>query len=343
MAPTRRSITCSSRNRLLKKWLESRWYSSRPAPWWLRPLAALYGWIAARRRRRLAAHAARLPVPVIVVGNISVGGTGKTPFVIWLVEQLREWGFSPGIISRGYGGHAPQYPLEVDAQTDVRHSGDEPLLMAQRLRVPVVAAPDRVAAARALLARHESVNVLVADDGLQHYRLARDLEFCVIDADRGFGNGALLPAGPLRESPSRLHEVDGVIVNGGGWRDAGEAHADMMLGMTTVMSFGGRAQPLMAYAGQRVHAVAGIGHPERFFEQLHSFGIKVIPHAFADHHAYRLSDLQFGDSLPLLMTEKDAVKCRGFAQRHWVYVPVTAQIDAGGVELVRKLCEGLKG
>ncbi|MGH8506264.1 MAG: tetraacyldisaccharide 4'-kinase [Stenotrophobium sp.] len=326
----------------MKKWLESRWYSDRPAPWLLRPLAVVYGWIAARRRKRLTATAAKLSVPVIVVGNISVGGTGKTPFVIWLVEQLRSNGFKPGIVSRGYGGRAPEYPYEVTEHTDAAVSGDEPLLLAQRLQVPVVVAPDRLAAARELLARHEAVDVLVADDGLQHYRLARDLEFCVVDAARGLGNGALLPAGPLRESPARLHEVDGVIVNGGGWRGAGRAHADMTLAMTTVISFGGRAQPLSAYVGQRVHAVAGIGRPERFFEQLHSFGIKVIPHAFADHHVYTLADLQFGDSLPLLMTEKDAVKCRGFAQRHWIYVPVTAQLDANGAALVRKLCEGLR-
>ncbi|MGH8461116.1 MAG: tetraacyldisaccharide 4'-kinase [Stenotrophobium sp.] len=307
----------------------------------LRPLAALYGLIAAWRRRRLSAAAAKLPVPVIMVGNISVGGTGKTPFVIWLVEQLREWGFSPGIVSRGYGGHAPEYPYEVTADADVALCGDEPLLMARRLGVPVMVAPDRVAAAHELLAHHH-VDVVVADDGLQHYRLARDLEFCVVDAARGLGNGALLPAGPLREPPARLREVDCTIVNGGGWRDAGRAHADMMLAMTTVMSFGGRAQALSAYVGQRVHAVAGIGRPARFFEQLRSFGIEVIPHAFADHHAYTLADLQFGDTLPLLMTEKDAVKCRGFAQRHWVYVPVTAQLDANGTALVRKLCEGLR-
>lgn len=336
-----RCIACNLRNRLLKSWLESRWYSKRPAPWLLRPLAALYGWIARRRRKRLTAIAVKLSVPVIVVGNISVGGTGKTPFVIWLVERLREWGFSPGIISRGYGGQAPHYPFEVDAHSDAKHSGDEPLLLAQRLGVPVVVAPDRVAAARELLNSHQ-VDVLVADDGLQHYRLARDLEFCVVDAARGLGNRALLPAGPLRESPTRLTEVDCVIVNGGGWREQDGRYADMTLGMTHAVSFEQQTVALSSFAGQRVHVVAGIGRPQRFFEQLQSLGIEVIPHAFADHHRYTLAELQFDDKLPLLMTEKDAVKCRDFAQPHWRYVPVTAQLDANAAALVRKSCEELR-
>ncbi|MGH8541748.1 MAG: tetraacyldisaccharide 4'-kinase, partial [Stenotrophobium sp.] len=304
-----RCTACSSRKKLLKKWLESRWYSARPAPWWLRPFAALYGFIASARRRRLSAQAQPLSVPVIVVGNISLGGTGKTPFVIWLVESLRAWGFRPGVISRGYGGHAPQYPLEVTPETAAALCGDEPLLMAQRLGVPLAVAPDRVAAAKFLLQRH-AIDILVADDGLQHYRLPRDLEICVVDGARGLGNGALLPAGPLREAPSRLREVGLVVVNGGGWRRAAIPHADMMLRMDMAVSFSGGKKPLQDFAGQRVHAVAGIGNPERFFAQLRGQGIEVVPLAFADHHAYAAGDLDFGDQLPVLMTEKDAVKCR---------------------------------
>jgi tetraacyldisaccharide 4'-kinase len=327
----------------LKSWLESRWYSNRPAPLWLLPLAWLYGLIAKGRRARLsrAAQAQRLPLPVIVVGNISVGGTGKTPFVIWLVEQLREWGFTPGVISRGYGGHAPAYPFEVDAQTDASASGDEPTLMARRLRCPLVVAPDRLAAARFLLQRHK-VDVLVADDGLQHYRLPRDLEICVVDGHRGLGNGALLPAGPLREPPVRLREVGLVVVNGGHWHGNALASADMQLLVDDAVSFGGERRALDTFKGSRVHAVAGIGNPERFFAQLRLLGLEVIAHPFPDHHHFSAADLAFTDGLPVLMTEKDAVKCSAFAQaRHW-FVPVSAVLRAEDAAHVRKLCERLR-
>jgi tetraacyldisaccharide 4'-kinase len=336
-----RSTACSSKKTPLKSWLESRWYSDRPPPLWLLPLAWLYGLITKFRRARLTRQAQRLPVPVIVVGNISVGGTGKTPLVIWLVEQLRDWGYTPGVISRGYGGHSPAYPLEVEAQTDAAVSGDEPLLMARRLRCPLVVAPDRLAAARFLLQRHK-VDVLVADDGLQHYRLPRDLEICVVDGQRGLGNGALLPAGPLRESSARLREVGLVVVNGGQWRGEAQTHADMRLRIVNAVSFNGEQRVLESFKGESVHAVAGIGHPERFFAQLRAFGLEVIAHPFPDHHRFSTADLDFADELPVLMTEKDAVKCAAFAQsRHW-FVPVTASLHADDTAHVRKLCERLR-
>lgn len=328
-----------------QRWLEERWYSAQPAPWILRPLAAAYAGITVDRRQKLsrAAQAHRLPVPVIVVGNISVGGTGKTPFVIWLVEQLRLWGFKPGIVSRGYGGHAPTYPCNVTAGTDAAHCGDEPLLLAQRLGCPLMVAPDRLAAARALIEQH-AVDVIVTDDGLQHYALPRDLEICLVDGARGLGNGALLPAGPLREPPSRLREVNLVVVNGGGWRGVAATYADMSLHMAQALSLLNPhlRKPLSAFSGQRVHALAGIGNPARFFAQLKTFGIEVIPHAFPDHHAYALTDISFGDDLPVLMTEKDAVKCRAWASpQHWS-VPVNAELGVADSALVRKLCEALK-
>lgn len=328
-----------------QRWLERRWYSAQPAPRLLRLLASVYAGIAAGRRQKFdqLAQQQHLSVPVIVVGNISVGGTGKTPFVIWLVEQLRQWGFKPGIISRGYGGQAPAYPFNVTADTDVAHCGDEPLLLAQRLGCPLMVAPDRLAAARALIGQHV-VDVIVADDGLQHYTLPRDLEICLVDGARGLGNGALLPAGPLREPPSRLLEVDLIVVNGGGWRDVAALCADMSLRMDRAISLLEPTQrrPLSAFAGQRVHAVAGIGNPERFFGQLQSFGIDVVPHAFPDHHLYSAADISFGDNLPVLMTEKDAVKCRVLATaQHWS-VPVNAELGTADGALVRKLCEALK-
>jgi tetraacyldisaccharide 4'-kinase len=280
-------------------------------------------------------------VPVIVVGNITLGGTGKTPFVLWLVQRLIVQGWRPGVISRGYGGRAPQYPLRVSATTDPAWSGDEPALIARRLEVPVAVAPDRVAAARLLLDAGE-VDILVTDDGLQHYRLARDYEICVVDGSRGLGNGALLPAGPLREPPSRLREVSLVVVNGGGWSVEGVPSLEMQLRTTQARSLtGAEPRPLSAFAGQRVNAVAGIGNPERFFASLRAAGIEPLPHPFPDHHHYSAMDLCFEGGLPLLMTEKDAVKCGKLAQpNHW-YVPAEAVISDSGAALVQQLLDRL--
>jgi tetraacyldisaccharide 4'-kinase len=325
----------------MKQWLQRRWYSQQPPPLLLQPLAAIYGSISQLRRRHLEAHRIALPLPIVVVGNISIGGTGKTPFVIWLVEQLRVWGLRPGVISRGYGGRAPQYPLRVDAATDPQFCGDEPLLIALRTGAPVVVDPDRVAAARMLIASGE-VDVLIADDGLQHYRLPRQIEFCVVDGARGLGNRALLPAGPLRERPARLREVDRVIVNGAGF-DAGAASLRFDLRIDNARSLSGDAQRALAdFSGTEVHAVAGIGNPERFFASLESAGLRLRRHAFADHHRYRVEDLAFGDELPVLMTEKDAVKCRAFARPGWWSLPVTAVLSPEHERRVRESCSVLK-
>jgi tetraacyldisaccharide 4'-kinase len=325
----------------MKAWLQRRWYSQQPPPLLLQPLAALYGAIAQSRRHKLEATRAPLAVPVIIVGNISIGGTGKTPLVIWLVERLREWGFRPGVISRGYGGRAGHYPLRVSADTDAALCGDEPLLIALRTGVPLAVDPDRVAAAQLLIAGGE-VDVLIADDGLQHYRLSRQLEFCVVDGARGLGNGALLPAGPLREAPSRLRDVDLVIVNGAGF-DAGansvrfDLQADRLRNLLD-----GSQRALADFAGQAVHAVAGIGNPERFFVSLEAAGLRVQRHVFDDHHRYRREELEFGDELPLLMTEKDAVKCRAFAQGRWWALPVSAALSPADAARVRESCAALK-
>ena len=324
----------------MRAWLERRWYAKAPPPLALRPLSALYGALAALHRRRSVAQ--RLGVPVIVVGNLSVGGTGKTPFTIWLVERLRAWGFRPGVISRGYGGRAPHYPYRVPAQGGCAEiCGDEPLLIARRTGVPVMLDADRVAAARALAASGE-VDVLVADDGLQHHRLARDLEICVIDGVRGFGNGALLPAGPLRESPQRLHAIPLVVVNGGTFGLDHPGRVDMRLEPGDAHALaGGAVRPLASFAGQSVHAVAGIGHPERFFRVLRGQGMQVIAHAFADHHAFTARDLEFGDERPVLMTDKDAIKCDAYARAHHYRVPVRAVIDPAGEARVQQCCDAL--
>lgn len=321
----------------VRDWLQRRWYSNAPPPGWLQPLSSLFGALARARRRRLQPQAA--PVPVIVVGNLAVGGTGKTPFVIWLVELLRDMGFRPGVISRGYGGRAPRYPWRVSARTPVAEAGDEPLLIALRTAAPVMVGADRVAAAQTLAAQSD-IDILVSDDGLQHYRLDRALEVCVIDGRRGLGNGALLPAGPLREPPSRLLEVDLLVINGEGFETDHPAQVRMELRASEAQSLsGGPPVHLDRLRGQRVHAIAGIGHPARFFDSLRARGAEVIEHPFPDHHAYTAQDVQFLDGLMVLMTEKDAVKCRAFVGPLHYAVPVSAHVDPDATARVRALVQ----
>jgi tetraacyldisaccharide 4'-kinase len=306
----------------LRQWLESAWYRQRP-PLLLRPFAWLYGALIAVRRWAYRAGVARsggAGVPVLVVGNISVGGTGKTPLVLWLVEQLQLMGWRAGIVSRGYGAaRRSRVPLLVSGQADARIVGDESLLLARRADCPVCICTDRLAAARHLAER--GCQVIVADDGLQHLALRRDLQIAVIDGARMFGNGALLPAGPLREPAWRLAQMDAVICNGPP-RDPtahGEIHITMHLRPQQFLRLTDAAATSPGqWRGQAVHAVAGIGHPARFFATLRELGLKPLEHAFADHHAYRAADLAFDDALPIVMTEKDAVKCAAFAtDRMW--------------------------
>jgi tetraacyldisaccharide 4'-kinase len=329
------------------------WYrAARPPLLW----RALAGVFAAAVRVRRAAYARgwlrvhRLGKPVVVVGNLTVGGSGKTPLVIWLAAQLRAAGLAPGIVLRGYGGTAARggTPLLVQPDSDPASVGDEALLLRRRTGESVAIGRDRAAAARLLLA--QGVDIIIADDGLQHLALARDFEIAVVDGERGFGNGYLLPAGPLRERPVRLAEVDAVVVNGQGsyWRQvtatAGAAAAAaprlvlpaaglrpfaMRVSGDRLMALDGRAtMPLSQLAGRRVHAAAAIGNPERFFSQLRAAQIEVIGHAFGDHHRFRSGELAFGDGLPLLMTEKDAVKCTQLGLADAWYLPVSASFDA---------------
>ncbi len=303
--------------------LESAWYGNGRVPWWTWPLAALYGVVVRLRGwlyRSGALRSVRLPVPVIVIGNLSVGGTGKTPLAIAVVASLRARGYRPGVVSRGYGGNQRE-PCLLGEAPDPARVGDEPCLI-HAGGVPVAVGRDRPAAARLLL--DTGCNVLVADDGLQHYRLKRDLEICVIDGVRRFGNRQLLPAGPLREPLERLTRVDFRVCNGGA-AEAGE-YPMQLRGGDVIALTDGRKQALIDFSGQRVHAVAAIGNPRRFFDSLRAVGIEVVEHAFADHHAFTAAELDFNDGLPLLMTDKDAVKCRRFAQPHWWRVPVHAEL-----------------
>jgi tetraacyldisaccharide 4'-kinase len=305
--------------------LQKGWYGEGRLPWWCRPLAGLYGLIVTIRRglyRMGWLRAVRLSCPVIVVGNLTVGGTGKTPLTLALVEALRQRGHRPGVVSRGYGG-TQREPMLLGHAPDPAEVGDEPALI-RRAGAPVAIGHDRSAAAQLLI--DAGCNVLIADDGLQHYRLARDIELCVIDGERRFGNGKLLPAGPLREPLRRIDEVDFRICNGG---RAGVGEIPMQLrGRSVRAVLDGHEQSLDDFRDVRVHAVAAIGHPQRFFASLAGQGIEAIPHPFADHHAFTPADLAFGDGLPVLMTEKDAVKCMAFAQPHWWSVPVKAELPA---------------
>ncbi|MBD3825969.1 tetraacyldisaccharide 4'-kinase [Stenotrophomonas sp.] len=315
----------------------SYWYDGSPVPLPARLLAPLYGGaIALRRmlyrRRWLKRHS--LPVPVIVVGNVTAGGTGKTPLTIVLVNRLREAGWKPGVASRGYGRDEAATPRWVDAATPTALGGDEPVLIAWKTGVPVRVDADRVAAGRALV--EAGCDVIVCDDGLQHYRLARDIEIEVVDAQRRYGNGRLIPAGPLREPASRARDCDFRVVNMGQASNGADAlpasgfgEWPMQLHIDHAQPLqGGRARTLAHFRGQRVHAVAGIAHPQRFFDMLRAQGIGVVPHAFADHHAYQPSDLRFGSELPVLMTEKDAVKCKAFANEWHFAVPLSAELPA---------------
>jgi tetraacyldisaccharide 4'-kinase len=328
----------------LRAWLLRIWYGSATAPWYLRPLAALFGVVARLRRRRQQGRARerRLHAPVVVVGNIAVGGTGKTPFVIWLVERLREWGWKPGVISRGYGGKATRWPQQVKPETDPALVGDEPVLIARRAGCPVFVGPDRALAAERLLA-NGGVDIVVSDDGLQHYRLWRELEIAVVDASRGLGNGRLLPAGPLREPAARLGEVGLVVANGSGWSaPAGRQVTMKLCAQQAVALDGAGTQPIEAFAGRTVHAVAGIGNPARFFSMLSQQNIRLIVHPFPDHHPFTPADLDFGDDLPVLMTEKDGVKCRAFARPGQWVVPVEARLEPAHVALVQELTQALR-
>ncbi len=284
----------------------------------------------------------RLPVPVIVVGNISVGGTGKTPLVLWLANRLHESGFRPGIVSLGYGG-TNKLPLAVLANSEATVCGDEPVLLARHGNCPVWIGRDRVAAARALLDANPICNVIISDDGLQHYRLARDAEIAVIDGARGLGNGLLLPAGPLRELPSRLNEVDAVVVRGPTGQVSSQ-HYTMTLAPIGLRNLNdiNRCVDARHFKDLRVHAVAGIGNPQQFFDTLTQMGIAHTPHTFGDHHAFVAPDVAFDDCDAVVMTEKDAVKCERYAADNQWALQVDAYVDKGDA-LASVVLERIRG
>ncbi len=309
------------------------WYGKHWASLALLPLSLVYCTVVLLRRfayRVGLLRSKRLPVPVIVVGNVTLGGSGKTPLVAWLTEYLRAQGMRPGLVSRGYGGKAKRWPQPVLADSDTEQVGDEPVLLVRRTGAPMWVGPDRVAAARALLAA-EDCDVIISDDGMQHYALARDVEIAVVDGARRLGNGWCLPAGPLREPAARLADVDMVVAKGLA-RD-GEYGMLARLGAARYVADPGQSRALQSFTG-RPHAIAGIAHPDGFFGALSEAGLQFQRHAFADHHNYQWQDLDFDDDEAVLMTEKDAVKCRRFGNpSHW-YVPLEVEPVPGFGEAV---------
>ncbi|MBC7192103.1 tetraacyldisaccharide 4'-kinase [Marinobacter sp.] len=324
--------------------VERLWYQRKRPLWPLWPLAWLYRAIAGRRRRQFLSHPPdSLPLPVLVVGNITAGGTGKSPLTASLVTHLREQGWRPVIITRGYGGRSDHYPLEVGSHTPVEETGDEPLMLSRMTGCPVVVDPDRQQAARYAIAR-DLGNILVCDDGLQHYRLPRDLEIAVIDGARCLGNGAPIPVGPLREPPERLSEVDLVVINGDTEACSGlpvvsdHCFAMELLPCALRRLDSGEIVPLSELKGCRVRAVAGIGNPGRFFRTLAELGANVQPRALSDHHRFRREDFAVAGDETLVITAKDAVKCRDIAPGGTLVLEVRAQLQTGFTDLLdRKL------
>jgi tetraacyldisaccharide 4'-kinase len=310
---------------LSTSFIHRHWYRRSWVSVLLLPAAIAFGAAVALRRaayRLGVLRSTRVGVPVVVVGNVIVGGTGKTPLVLWLAAELARRGWCPGIVSRGHGG-AVEDVRPVPPAGDPAVFGDEPVLLAERSGAPVWIGRDRAAAARALLAAHPECDAIICDDGLQHYALGRDFEIAVRDA-RGAGNGLLLPAGPLRES--RTRRVDAWVVNGA---DAGPGEYAMRLAPAGFRRVDPRQSevPASALAGKRLHAIAGIGNPARFFDQLRALGLDAVPHPFPDHHPYRAGDLDFPECDFVVMTEKDAVKCRTFGRPDLVALRVDAEVD----------------
>ena len=330
----------------LESWLNAIWYGERKPPAWLQVLVPLYraGFLLDRKWKTSRRPAALIGRPILVVGNLTVGGSGKTPLVIRLCRMLQQAGLQTGVVSRGYG-RKHRGLVEVGSNSLAADVGDEPLVIARRTGVPVVVAADRCAAAQSLFDR--GVDIVIADDGLQHHRLPRTVEICVIDGEREFGNGRQLPAGPLREPLSRLRHIDFVVINGNEQQAQGvERAVRMHLVPGLLYALAGTATwRLSQFTGCRVNAVAGIANPARFFQTLQHAGLQVLPHVFPDHHAFVAEDFAaLGRDLPIIMTEKDAVKCRTMKLENAWYLAVEASLPSDWeIELLARIERNLTG
>ena len=316
------------------------WYEPSPLGALLAPLGWAVALFTVLRRGAYRAGMRRsrqVGCPIVVVGNLSAGGTGKTPLVIAIAKLLARRGLRVGVVCRGYRGSASRWPRQVRSDSDPNRVGDEAVLLARRTGGPVAAGPNRIAAAR-ILFRRAKCDVILSDDGLQHLRLARDVEIVVVDGVRRHGNGRCMPAGPLREPLGRLASVDLVVVNGAA--RSGELEMQLVAGDAVSLVDAGQTRPLDSFRGAPVHAVCAIGHAERFFRTLEAHGVTIVRHPFPDHHPFREAEIRFPDGAPVVMTEKDAVKCERFADaRHW-YVPVEAvlstELEAGLLAILRE-------
>ncbi|WP_045388227.1 tetraacyldisaccharide 4'-kinase [Vibrio rotiferianus] len=318
--------------------VEKIWFENHPLKYllWplLWPLSLLFGAISKSKRQQYQSgkkRAYKAPVPVVVVGNITAGGNGKTPVVVWLVEQLQQLGFKPGVVSRGYGAKAPHYPLILDDNTPAKHCGDEPKLIYRRTGAPVAVDPVRANAVKALL--ETGVDIIITDDGLQHYALDRDIELVIVDGNRRFGNESLIPLGPLREGVERLAEVDFIITNGG---QAQQGEMPMSLAPSKAINLKTKQQVEVSELRDLV-AFAGIGHPPRFFNTLNAMNADVkVTKGFADHQDFDQQELQAlaQQGANVIMTEKDAVKCDSYAQDNWWYLPVSVQFESNDAERI---------
>ncbi|SMB89704.1 lipid-A-disaccharide kinase [Pasteurella testudinis DSM 23072] len=321
------------------------WYQKSLLTWLLAPLALLFWGITALRRsayRIGLLKSWKAPLPVVIVGNLSVGGNGKTPFVIWLARRLQQQGLRVGVISRGYSGELKQFPQLVCANSNPVEVGDEPVLIARRSGAKIAISPNRRQSIE-LLCKAYHIDVILSDDGLQHYALQRDIEVVVVDAQRRFGNGFLLPAGPLRELPTRLQNVDAVICNG---ETARAEEIQMQLQAEVAVNLLTQEErPLSEFGAQAIVALAAIGNPQRFFTMLQQHKLNVVKQkAFTDHakfSAEKLASLTNAEQM-LFMTEKDAVKCSGFARENWWYVPVDAVLQPEVDGLIEKIMQQVK-
>jgi len=326
------------------RFFEGMWYGQQPVALLFLPLSWLFGLVV---RLRAFAYkngwlkSTRLSVPVIVVGNITVGGTGKTPVVIWLAELLKTAGYSPGVISRGYGGIASTWPQQVREDSDSRVVGDEAKILARRTGCPVAVGPNRGESAQALIDCHQC-NIIISDDGLQHYALQRDVEIALVDGERRYGNGYLLPAGPLRETVGRLKTVDFVVCNGLANKNEYTLRVDGAEAISVLDE--SKKVLLESFVQTPCHALAGLGNPSRFFSHLKKFNVSFDTHTFPDHFKYEKKDICFDDDKPVLMTEKDAVKCTMIADtKHW-YVPIKARMtEKFGLTLLSLIKEKING
>ena len=324
----------------MKKKLDHFWYSSGPLAFFLWPLSWLYCIVATMRgviQRRSVKPLDQRDTPVIVVGNISVGGTGKTPMVIWLVNLLKAYGMNPGIVSRGYKGTADSWPQRVSPRSNPVVVGDEAVIISQQTGRPMYTGPDRVACINKMTSENH-IDIIISDDGLQHYKMPRDIEIIMIDGVRRFGNQLCLPAGPLRETTRRLEKADFLVTTGSD-KTLGPEYSMQLIGKELINIRNPHKRKLLRdFRDEPVHAVAGIGYPPRFFSALSAVGLKVVMHPFKDHHVFSPNDFRFKNKFPVIMTEKDAVKCKHLAGEDFWYLPVKAKLGHDfGSALIKKL------